>query len=270
MIVKDFASESGHWYTADGTPAYTIVGKNGNERNTTLRDARTLGLMPSVTTILKIAASPGLERWKQDQILMAALTLPKLDGENEFDYIARIRQDAQEQGRQAAARGTEIHGAIEEWFRNRRYDLTFADYLTGVVDALSERYGEQAWIAEKSFAHQLGYAGKVDLASPVVVVDYKTKEFSADKLPTAYDENIMQLSAYRRGLGFDGAKCANLFISRSIPGLVHVVEHSEEELQRGLRMFDCLLEFWKVKNKYDVSLQVAKGTSEAVSESVLS
>jgi hypothetical protein len=34
------ASESNHWYTRDGIPQYTIVGKNGKERNTTLRDAR--------------------------------------------------------------------------------------------------------------------------------------------------------------------------------------------------------------------------------------
>ena len=75
--------ESTHWYTRAGNPMYTIIGKNGKERNTTLRDARTLDLVPSVTTILGVAAKPGLEKWKQEQVLLAALTLPRQDGEGE-------------------------------------------------------------------------------------------------------------------------------------------------------------------------------------------
>ena len=35
-----FTSESGHWYTQEGEPMYTIIGANGKERNTTLRDAK--------------------------------------------------------------------------------------------------------------------------------------------------------------------------------------------------------------------------------------
>ena len=71
------AAESTHWYTRDGIPRYTIIGANGKERNTTLRDARKEGLIPSVTTILKVASNPVLNQWIQKQVLMAALTLPK-------------------------------------------------------------------------------------------------------------------------------------------------------------------------------------------------
>jgi hypothetical protein len=102
MNLKDFASESTHWYQKDGTPAYTIVGKNGKERATTLRDARTLELVPSVTTILSVLAKPGLENWKQNQILMAALTMPRVDGESEQEYIARIIRDSKEEGMKAS------------------------------------------------------------------------------------------------------------------------------------------------------------------------
>ena len=84
MIVKDNQiSQAGHWYTRSGESAYTVIGKNGKERNTTLRDAREHSLVPSVTTILKCASSPGLEAWKQTQVLLSALTLPKRDGETE-------------------------------------------------------------------------------------------------------------------------------------------------------------------------------------------
>ena len=37
---NNYKSEAGHWYDHDGKPMYTIVGANGKERNTTLRDAK--------------------------------------------------------------------------------------------------------------------------------------------------------------------------------------------------------------------------------------
>ena len=44
MIVKEKQQDTGHWYTRQGTPAYTTIGKTG-ERPTTLRDARKEGLL---------------------------------------------------------------------------------------------------------------------------------------------------------------------------------------------------------------------------------
>ena len=84
MIAKEpRASESNHWYTRDGVPRYTVVGANGKERNTTLRDARKEGLIPSVTTVLNVAAKPALNQWLQRQVLLAALTLPRRPDEPE-------------------------------------------------------------------------------------------------------------------------------------------------------------------------------------------
>lgn len=251
MNLKDFASESGHWYAKDGTPAYTIVGKNGKERATTLRDARSLELVPSVTTILSVLAKPGLENWKQNQILMAALTMPRVEGETEHEYIARIIRDSKEQGMKAAEEGTRIHGAIEAWYAERKYDLTYADHLTGVVEAVREKFGEQEWIAEKSFANNM-YGGKVDLHSKDLVIDFKTKEFTEDKLPEAYDENIMQLAAYRAGLKLDvKARLANVFVSRNVPGLVHIVEHSDLDQARGIKMFTDCLSLWMSLKRFN-------------------
>ena len=85
MAEVNHAKEGGHWYRKDGTPAYTIIGKNGQERNVTLRDARTLDLAPSVTTILAMGYRPGLENWKIDQGILSALTATRIDGESESD-----------------------------------------------------------------------------------------------------------------------------------------------------------------------------------------
>lgn len=243
MNLKDFASESGHWYAKDGTPAYTIVGKNGKERATTLRDARSLELVPSVTTILSVLAKPGLENWKQNQILMAALTMPRVDGETEQEYIARIIRDSKEQGMKAAEEGTRIHGAIEQHYLTGTHPVEYGTQVVAVVTAVEERFGTQGWIAEKSFATEF-YGGKCDLASPEIVLDFKTKEFTEDDLPKPYDENVIQLAAYRWGLGYMFARCANVFVSRNVPGLVHIVEHDEEEINRGAAMFDSLMSLW--------------------------
>jgi len=132
------AAESTHWYGRDGSPCYTIIGKNGNERPTTLRDARTLLLVPSVTTVIKCAAAPGLERWKQEQVLYAALTLPKIDGEPEKDYLARIMRDAGERAKQAAERGTIIHAAIQGHYEGVPPPEELWPHVKGAADAVAE------------------------------------------------------------------------------------------------------------------------------------
>ena len=80
-----------------------------------------------------------------------------------------------------------------------------------------------------------------------VVIDIKTKEFTDPAKVDAYDEHLMQLAAYRVGLGMPEARCANVFVSRSVPGLAKVVEWSPEDLARGWKMFAALLNFWQQK-----------------------
>jgi len=94
LKVSAYTAESGHWYTRNGEPMYQIEGANGKIRNTTLRDARKHNLVPSVTTILNVAAKPGLDNWKLQQVLLAALTLPRNEGEPEGAYIDRIISDS--------------------------------------------------------------------------------------------------------------------------------------------------------------------------------
>jgi hypothetical protein len=250
MIVR--ASESQHWYDREGKPAYSVTAKNGLQRPTTLRDARKLNLVPSVTTILSCASKPALEAWKLNQMMYACLTLPRVEGETEESFITRIVKDSKEQARQAAERGTTIHGALESFYEGI-YLADFMDYQTGVDKAMQADFGTPEWSTEKSFCHELGFGGKVDLHSTSgqgVVVDFKTKEFKDPSTVEAYDEHLMQLSAYRVGLKIPLARCANVFVSVTEPGLVKVIEWSEEDLQRGWVMFQSLLNYWQAKNKH--------------------
>ena len=113
MIIKTNEKESGHFYAADGSPAYRIIGKNGKERNTNVKDAREHGFVPSVTTVLNIIAKPGLTNWLQQQVLLAALTLPRIEGETEENWLERVMSDSKSTGRDAADRGTQMHGVLE-------------------------------------------------------------------------------------------------------------------------------------------------------------
>lgn len=249
-----FATEGGHWYQSDGSAAYTIKARDGSERPTTLRDARKLMLWPSVTTIIAAGARPALERWKAEQLMLAALTLPRKDGEAEADWIARVRLDSQEQARAAAERGTAIHGAIERDFRrDLPASCEYAEHVLGVRAAVWKACGRQNWLPERSFCHELGYGGKTDLHSAEPnsvagwVIDFKTKEFADESEPKIYDEHPMQLSAYRRGLRIPDARCAIAFVSTTKPGLVAWREITENDLVRGLAMFDALLGYWQAK-----------------------
>ncbi len=252
--MSDWASDSGHWYERDGTPRYEILGANKVMRNTTLRDARKLNLVPSVTTIIKEAAAPGLERWKMQQLLMAALTLTRVDGWTEKEYLQKIQEDGRAEGKAAAEKGQEIHGAIEQGYIYRGIcKPEWQPWVNAARSTLCDNCGiEKPWEPEKSFAHPSGYGGRVDLHSDDWVVDIKTKDGVEDvKL---WDEHPMQLAAYRRGLNKPNARCGILFVDRLSPAC-KFLEIDSEDLMRGLCMFDSLLSYWQYKNKFCPSWQ---------------
>lgn len=246
-------TEAGHWYTRDGQPAYTVIGANGKERATTLRDARKEDLVPSVTTILKVANNPVLNQWIQKQVLLAALTLPRSEGENDESFIDRVIVDSREQGKQAADVGSAIHASIQAFYEGVD-DKYYVEHRKGCVRALQELYGDRIWISERAFAHELGFGGKCDLYSPQgkgIVVDVKTKDFDDPEKVDGYDEHLMQLAAYRVGLGIPDAECSNVFVSRTVAGLTATKVWTQEELARGWEMFYSLLRFWQIKNNHE-------------------
>jgi hypothetical protein len=248
------AAESLHWYDRSGRPAYTVKAKDGSDRPATLRDARKLNLVPSVTAIIKCAAAPGLQYWMQKQVMLAALTLPKVAGETEDAYLSRILNDSKEQARKAAERGTAIHAAIQGFYQDETTTPGYEAHIEGAVHAVQQWAGEGTegqWIAEAAFAHQMGFGGKVDLHVPGdVVVDFKTKEFDTTADLKTWDEHHMQLAAYRHGLGLEKAHCAIVYVSTTVPGLAKLIEIPEEELQRGWTCFYSLLHFWQAKSSY--------------------
>jgi len=244
-------AESTHWYQQDGQPLYEVEKVGGGLRPTTLRDARKLNLVPSVTEIIKVAAKPALTNWLIEQAYMAMATLPEIAGESIDDRIKRAKTDAQDQASKARDLGTEIHASLERYFMGKWIQPSHQPYIDGVVKKLNELFGEQEWKAETPFAHPLGYGGKLDLHCDIAVVDFKTKDFDSENIKKmAYADHGIQLDAYRHGVNLSKARMVNLFVSTKDPGLVVAEEHTENHY---FEMFQCLLKFWQLQRQYDSS-----------------
>ena len=245
---------SEHWYCAQtGAPRYTTTGKNGKERNTTLRDAKANPgtLVPSVSTINSQLSKAGLNTWFQTEAIKAAAENPRGLQEEEKDYVARILELAKKKSQDAMARGTLIHDFIESFY-NQDYLPDMPAYVRIVDDAITAHFGTQLWIPEQSLVNQEGYGGKCDLYCKPrhdftgVVIDFKTTEKSPGDL-TPYLEHTLQLAAYREVLA-PSARCANVYINGET-NEVAIYEHSEQDLKDGYQMFLNLLGIYKLKNK---------------------
>src|SRR5262249_7873584 len=113
-----FNPENTHWYRRDGEALHSVPSAKGSlqtvtMRPTTLRDARKLGLLPSVTNVLGVINKPELVEWKMTQAVLAALTLPRADGEELGAFAKRVVEDAQSQVKGAAEFGSAFHAGAE-------------------------------------------------------------------------------------------------------------------------------------------------------------
>jgi hypothetical protein len=260
---------AGHWYTKEGEAAYEVPKKDGNgTRPTTLRDARTMGLLPSVTTVLGILDKPQLTTWKLKNAVRAAIAAPRQDGEEEEAWVDRVLEVAAAPVAEAADLGSRIHAAIEtacgggEW-NTRELGAYVAPVLGWIVGKLAG--GGKIVAQETVIADAVdGFAGRVDCAiedaaGVVWVLDWKsrkTRDGETDKQAFApYAAQQMQLAAYaskwavREGRGWDAVRCANVITSSTEPGRFGVAVHSN--LEEAWEAFRAALAIWRWSKGYD-------------------
>ena len=224
-----------HWYFSDGTPIHEVPRADGKgNRPTSLRDARKLGLFPSVTNVLGVIANPGLSAWKQEQAILAALTLPHHEGEPLDDFAKRVAADMSSEVGRAAGLGSAVHAAIERYAQGGWLpeDKEIAR-LFEPARVWFEAEVTQVHSVEIATAHtEWGYAGRVDLVATLkstgrpTVIDFKTQKVRRDKdgsfKPLIYDTWPLQLEAYRQALasrdkGLSNAAIASVVIGSSEP-----------------------------------------------------
>jgi len=247
------SEDSQHWYLPDGTPFYECKARDGHMRPVTLRDARKVHAVPSVTTVLSVVAKPNLEVWKVQQGILAALTLPRKPSESEADWLQRVRDDAKAQTKAAAEEGSRIHAALEANARGQAYPQRYQPHVQAVRAEIAKLYPAITdWVPETRFAHPDGFGGMCDLHSPStgVCLDYKGKDGDfSDGKRLAYDQH-WQLAGYQRGMELPKATCASVFVSRTHPGKVASHVWSTEDMQQGQRVFDAALALWQAIKNY--------------------
>ena len=257
----NYVSESGHWYTRSGAPAYTYQNDAGEEKKTTLRQARTQNLVPSVTTVIGIADKPGLQHWKALETIRAAQLIQRSHFDDDASHIKSVMWESKRVGKEAADRGTELHAEIERGFKG---GPKVAAYCS-VMSVLNEIFPDETWLAEEAFCSSLGYGGKIDLCSVAgVFVDFKTKDNLAEKTVNSlvYDEHGMQLSAYAQGKNFLNPERLSIFIDRKDPSIVKHYLWPTESHGRHIAMFKHLLSFWQLKNNYHTNVNTLENTDE--------
>lgn len=253
-------AESLHWYDQEGKPRYQVPYADPSKgmRNTTLRDAKKEGFVPSVTAILNVPAKPALERWKQNQILDAAWDIVRADlSKDEWSKV--VLEKSSEIGHDTASIGTAIHANIEQFYIDGT--IISPEYKTHVdnVEKELEKFYPAGFIAEKSFASPLGYGGKIDLFSvceecPMgIVIDFKSKDFDEDKQAKdlAWPEMAMQLDAYRHGINLPNALMVSVFVDRET-GIVKSYQWPEGDY---FERFKCLLKYWQLDKGYNSTFQ---------------
>lgn len=258
------ASEGGHWYDRHGNLVETVTKAKGGAKAPTLREARKLDLAPGVTTIIRSAAAPGLETWKRNQSILAALTLTRQPEETDAAYLARVAADADAQAKVAREEGTRIHAALELAYSGKPFDDAYKQHVEAVSALVADITGyDERWLPEKGVASVWGYGTKVDLHSEKWVLDFKGTDGDQARLDKLkiYDEHKMQLAAGREALAprseewkpgqvQSSARCAIVYVSRTHPGAVAAIEVTQQELAQGRCMFAYLLQFWQSKNNW--------------------
>ena len=237
-----------HWYDAEGVPHHEAG----------LREARKLNLLPSPTTIIKVMNNPALAMWMQNNLLLAALTVPDEEKDGvELEALAkRVVEDSRQQGSEAAIRGTAVHIGVEAILRGNSWDrddeqlVAFSEWAQANV--LDVTFTEEVVVNKK-----VGYAGCCDALLEhqehgKVVADWKTQGCKTNAKgaykPAFYKNWSLQGAAYR--------EC----IDRRLPFLSVVINKNgpeiferrwdDEEIDKAFNAFANLHSLWCWEKNY--------------------
>jgi len=275
-------TDGSHWYRPDGTAFHFIAKADGSgNRPTTLADAKKLGLLPSVTGILKSLAKPALQEWLIRQSVMAIVTAPDVAGEAIDAKITRILETERHQDEEAKAAadlGTRIHAELEAHFMGQDViDQELQPWVTPAIDEL-HTYGKLV-SAEKIVVGD-GYAGRMDLWLESEDTMWLWDAKSAKKLPDpkkgAWLEHRLQLAAYAQAVAdllatgggeMKTIKTANIYISTTEKGAFVVCEHDDWRTTY-LEGFSPLVTYWQFANNYRPQAQGKPVSARAVAGQV--
>jgi hypothetical protein len=269
-----------HWYTIDGNPCHTQPTKKGaknKERPTDIRDAKRLGLLPSVSGIVGCMANQGLMRYKLMEVAKASFRAPYIGHEDEDEYVSWLLAKGEEDAAGAADLGSLIHKVIElkltgcVWAEIYDQRVKIADgWLTlgQIGDAainilkghVSITTSEQVLVNAEA-----GYAGTTDVMGISTktlrnsIADFKSKRTKPGKPVEPSDSHPLQIAAYHmaayghlseRETGYNVYISTTELMPDGLPR-IEVREWSGKELLDAWEAFQSCCTLWRYLNQYD-------------------
>ncbi len=262
-----------HFYDKTGVPQFDAG----------LREAKKENLLPSITTILKIINKPGLETWKQEQILTAALDNP-YQGQNRDEYIQTIITESSTKSMTAIDFGKLMHKQIDNFVKCLPVDIEDQSFLVKFNNV--KKWLEENKItpleSEKTMTSYYGYAGTIDFIGidengNNVIADWKSQsikmaeykkstgengEIATDRgtylrpKPVYYDEMVLQLAAcklmFEEKLMQPKTRLISVIINSShFNDSVFSKEYDSEKVDWAEKTFLACLNFYRLFHKFE-------------------
>ena len=259
-------TSGGHWYFPDGRPCHEVANAKGTGyRNTTVADARKLGLLPSPTSITGVLDKAFLNNWAKEQVGKSAFDNRPAEGEEPDAYAKRLVRLAYQQVRESAEFGTKFHEVAEDVLNGGPVPEDWAVYIDPLLNWKKEA-GLEFIEREKVVVNlKQGYAGTMDIGAKTkdgqpVVIDWKTRKtypnIPDDKIQP-YDGQIMQIASYAGAYWGEERVLAgevfgaNAYISSTEPGRFVVCKYTGKQLAEAYECFLHACGVWRYMKSYD-------------------
>jgi len=257
-------SSDSHWYRFVPPeliePCYEVPkADNSGMTKTTLAHARKQKLLVGISTIANQLPKPALNAWLQEQAIMAALTLPRREGEPLDEFARRAVEDMNSKSQSSRDFGTQIHQAIEDHLDGRqRMPERLQPYLQGFTEWAEKNIEDLHALELVVGDPALGIAGKLDIDCTLkgfgrTVLDVKTQGVKDGKA-VYYDTFGVQLAAYKhcreRELPGVTFHTASIIIDSAQPGPVYCNVWLGCDAIHW-KVFQNLLENWCYQNSFN-------------------
>jgi len=266
----------GHWYDLTGKPCHTQPTKSKTAKNPTrptrVSDAKEQKLLPSVSTYLRVLSNPGLDRYKQMEVVKACYNCLPGAGETLEEYTGHILEKSLEDASGAAGLGSQIHKALEALFKEPllyypKAPIVLTDgskcdcavFVEPAVKLVAE-LDSPVIEAEAVLVHPAyGYAGTTDLILGRGILDFKSKRTKPGVKIEPNESHVIQIAAYTAALNVRRGSNQipgedegfNLYISTTEPGRVELVHWDYYALAAAWEVFTNCLSIWRYRNSFD-------------------
>jgi|DEB0MinimDraft_10_1074344.scaffolds.fasta_scaffold47761_2 hypothetical protein len=208
--------------------------KPGQYRDPTITDARKLGLVPSVTTIIDTISKPMLYEWLQHQAFDSAWESAQtpISKEEAWGYY-------KQESTKVRDKGSELHDNMSRLEEN--------EITSRLVQYLKQHYVE--FEHEIEFCAPL-YGGTIDMLAKRHDGTWDMIDFKfCSKLRKPYPSELWQMAAYSSEcIKMDGA-AINIIIDQNT-GEFECYPWSKDEVDTGYRQFMAIHRAWEYVNNY--------------------